>query len=366
MLNGFMLSLDRFLQEDRGTWRISTWWGFDSSASLQLSLLRILAIAHENQWDIAPLVLCLADEHPGMARYRLRQFGKRIANGTPLIEALEQTPNALSDEDVLTLRFALQSGTFDAGLKSIFNRSTAQSRDFYDELKQTLFYHFCLLFLIVLLTSGVMTFIVPTFSVLYREMEIQPTLAHSYLLTAGMSIGYYLPLALVLLFFIAVGSWLLKPIQYLRRTFASRWFHAISQLRTAHLLRMLAMATEAGRPVPGSLSTLARYHFDQGIREKLLFARNEVELGTEPWHSLSVAKLLSPEESKALASSTTSRTRSWLMQRIADEKEAKISQRASILVSLVHPMLILLFGMIVLWIAAATFGTLSQLTLSLT
>lgn len=365
MLNVMVNKLIRVLLGRPSSWRITPWWGRENHRNLQSSLLRLLAVSHREDLDIAPLLFHFANEHRGMVRSRLRRLARRIENGAALIDALEQTPDAMSDDDVLSLRFALHSGTLDSSLDAMIDRTAKRTDDGYTDLKQTLFYHFSLLFYILTLSLFFTAFISPTFSKLFMELEVQPAFGHQTLIAIIPAIGKQLQIFLVVLFGLAFTTWLLKPLRFFRRTIASRWFQGVAQMRSGQLLRMLSLASDAGRPLPGSVSTLARYHFDQNIRSKLLFARNEVELGTEPWKSLSDAHLLSPEESKALADSATPRTRSWLMQRLADEREARVRQHASLLVSIVHPVLILMSGLMVLWVAFASFGNLVQLIVSL-
>ncbi len=130
-------------------------------------------------------------------------------------------------------------------------------------------------------------------------------------------------------------------------------------------MRSLALAVESGRPLPGALSTLARHHFDTGVRAKLLLARNEVEQGAEPWQSLAEVRLLTTAESSALATASSPSNRVWLLNRLAQWKEDRVAQRRSILISLIHPFAVLLFGLLVLWAGLAFFGFLTNLVTSL-
>ena len=91
------------------TWYVSTWFG-DGLATQQRSLLRMLSVAHRERLEMGPLIHCLADEHRGRYRWRLRRLAKLLESGTPLVEALEQTPDALDDDTVLALRFGSQTG----------------------------------------------------------------------------------------------------------------------------------------------------------------------------------------------------------------------------------------------------------------
>ncbi len=45
-----------------------------------------------------PLVANFAEEHRGTYRRQLRRLALRLADGTPLVDALEQTPEVLRDD----------------------------------------------------------------------------------------------------------------------------------------------------------------------------------------------------------------------------------------------------------------------------
>ena len=132
----------------------------------------------------------------------------------------------------------------------------------------------------------------------------------------------------------------------------------MAKLRAAFLLDLLAVAQQSGRPLPGALSTLARYHYDSLIRHKLLYVRNEVEQGADVYDSMATARLLSPVESKALALAPQPDVRVWTMHRLASWKRRRVSGRLDLAVELVFPVVILMMASIVLLVAL---GTLSPL-----
>ncbi len=129
----------------------------------------------------------------------------------------------------------------------------------------------------------------------------------------------------------------------------------------AEILQLLSQAVEAGRPLPAAISTLARYHFDKSVREKLLFARNEIEQGADVWTSLTESRLLTPQEASALANSSSSRSRVRAMRRLADWKQNTVIRRNENVVALVQPIMTLFFAAIVLLIGTAIFGVLTQM-----
>ena len=126
------------------------------------------------------------------------------------------------------------------------------------------------------------------------------------------------------------------------------------------MLQLFASAVEAGRPLPGALSTLARYHFDKHVRQKLLYARNEVEQGVEVWKSLADADVVSPEEGEALARAATASVQSWTLRRLVGWKLATLDGRNAIMLAFLHPILVLVFGAIVLLVCYALFGFLTN------
>ena len=118
---------------------------------------------------------------------------------------------------------------------------------------------------------------------------------------------------------------------------------------------------EAGRPLPAAISTLARYHFDKSVREKLLFARNEIEQGADDWTSLTESRLLTPQEASALANSSSSRSHisgDAATRRLETEHRHTAEQKRRRTRS---PIMTLFFAAIVLLIGTAIFGVLPQM-----
>jgi len=129
---------------------------------------------------------------------------------------------------------------------------------------------------------------------------------------------------------------------------------------------MLSVAVEAGRPLAGSLSTLAKYHFDKNIRQRLLSARNEVEQGTPVWTSLLEAKIISHDEFQALNSQSNGRVQAWTLGRIASIKQGIANERVAVRTAFLNPIVILVFASVILLICFSFLSMYSQLIQSLT
>lgn len=361
-------SLAKWLELRGPTWRVSTWWPGESLPAKQRSLLHLLRVAHRQRLELAPLVENLAIEHRGLFRRSLRRLAKRLASGTALVDALEQTPDVLDDSSVLAIRFATQSGTlsetYDQLLQVPMFDLTPQQRG----LRQLVFYWLIPSIALGSIIFFVMLIIAPTFSKIADEFGMADALIpgpfhfmHHFFQAVSRWWVLWLLAALVLAWLIFGGG----PRRFFRRALATRFFRPVAQLRSVELFRLFATAVDAGRPLPGALSTLARYHFDRQLRLKLLYARNEVEQGVDVWTSLADAKLLTPSESQALARASSNEIRSWMLRRLASWKLAVLHRRMATLFSYLHPVIVLLFGSVVLMICLAIFGFLTFLISSL-
>ncbi|MDZ4659202.1 MAG: type II secretion system F family protein [Bythopirellula sp.] len=334
-------------------WRSTPWWPADTLATKQKALLRILGVAAEERLEAAPLVAALSIEHRGRYRRRLRHLGKRLALGTALADALEQTPGVLSDEDALAIRFGDQSGTLPAVLSQLVNRPAGAESRIMARLRQIGFYTTLTLAIFAFILTFMMIKIIPSFQAIFDDFEMDlPRALVVLIVICSWVEKYWFLIAIPLL----AVLWLWKSERsrrFFRRTVSSRLIRPIAQLRSADLLSLLSVNARAGRPLAGAMSTLARYHFDAKIRQKLLFVRNEMEQGVDAWNSMATARLLTPQEARALASSTTTDSRAWTMDRLADLRRGRVERRLDLYLSLLQPAVTLLMAAAVLFVAVA-------------
>lgn len=352
---------ERWLRISPNRWRMSTLWMPDSAFSVAFSLLRVLAVAHRQRLAVAPLVQALAEEHRFAARYRLRLLADRLIDQTPLVAALEQTSGLLSDEQVLTLRFATEMGCLDDAYEKLLNDAGHQNFDAARRIRQSLVYGVVLGVANFSILNLLMLFIAPTFKEMYEEFGMDiPATFNSLITFFDSSIGF-LPLTILAGFLVAVVAWLVKPFRVFRRTLASRVVPMSAKLRTVQLLELLSMSLRNGRPMPGALSSLARYHFDQNLRQRLLFARNEVEQGTDAWNSLWEARLLEQNEAHALSEASSNRLRAWTMELLAGKKKTEAETKHAFWSALIHPAIVLCFGLFIAWVCVSFFGVLTNM-----
>ena len=354
-----------FLKKAGPTWYLSPWWPGEKLESKQYSLLRLLWICNAERLDPKPLVRALAIEHRGGYRRKLLQLAQRLNANTTLVSALEKTPDVLSQGVVLALRFGSQSGT----LAQAYEQLLATAKPEVDEARTMQInargYWSILAATIVLVLLFLMYFVSPTYRKVSDEFGMKLPIPFYRLQVLWEFVSAYAFWIGIALF--AFG-WLVRSSRsrrFFRREVADRLFRQTSLSRSAQLLRMLSVTVEAGRPLAGSLSTLAKYHFDRNIRQRLLMARNEVEQGAPAWSSLVDAKILSQEEFQAVTGSSNRSVQSWTLRRLATVKQEIAKQRMVMLTTFLHPVVILVFAAIVLWICFSFFSVLTNMVQSL-
>ncbi|QEG34668.1 type II secretion system F family protein [Bythopirellula goksoeyrii] len=329
------------------------WWPADRIASKQRSLLRILRVAATERLEAAPLVASLAAEHRFRFRRRLRLLARRLAAGTPLADALEQTPGVVSDEQQLAIRLGDQSGTLPAVLTNLLEREDTTAKQVDMRVRQLGFYATITMTIFVLVLSFIMIKIMPSFQAIFDDFSLDLSDPTIWMIrVSNWAVNYWYLIAIVVAGFL----WLIRSERarrFCRRNIWSRLLPPIAQLRSADLLNLLSVSVRSGRPLAGSLSTLARYHYDTLMRHKLLFVRNEIEQGADIWESMATAHLLTPPESRALNDSTSPQSRAWSMSQLARLRRDRVGGRIEIVVMLLQTLVILIMAGAVLMVGLA-------------
>jgi type II secretory pathway component PulF len=335
-------------------------WPWYSTRSQRRGLLRMIAVAIEERIPIAPLLSAWLDDARGTFQHRLARLGELLDQGVPLADAIEQVPGILHDEDVLAIRFDAQSGTATRAIRDRLAQPSAIAAEGSPRIRSTMYYLCAVLLLGFPIVAFVQIKIVPAFREIFSEfsLDLPPVtysfLAFSNLFTRFLWVPGLLLVALLLSFIFA------RPGRAVRHA-VGRFFAPLRRQHRANLLRLIAIATSAGRPIAGALSTLARYHFDPAIRHKLLFVRNEMEQGASPWESMNEAGLLSSADVRALHLADRIGNRPWVLTQLADVKKRRAGRWIDRLSEFVLPAVVLAMGLFVLFQALALFSPLVNL-----
>jgi type IV pilus assembly protein PilC len=337
-----------------------------TSRSQQRSLLRLILTATEKDIILSQLLDRWAKDESGVQRQRLHRLALLLHNGAALPDAVEEVRGVLGDEDVLGIRFGTQSGTLAASIRERLEQSDPALG--YGSLPtRHLIMYLCLLGTVA---SAIITFweikIVPALNDIFREFDVgsppKALIWSTAIANAVASYWYVIAAAVFAIWLLLFSRWPGRPI---RLQITSRLFRPMRDLRIAEVLQKLSVATRAGRPLEGALSTLARYHFDPMLRHQLLFIRNELEQGANIWQSMGNVGLLNPQEVRVLESSERVGNRPWVLNQLAQLKKRRTTQRLANWSQLALPLVIILLGGFVLLQALSMFQSLLHIVYSL-
>jgi len=335
-------------------------WSRYANLAQRRALLRLIAVAAEENLPLSPLLESWAADERRAQKHRLLRLADQLKAGTPLPDAIEAVPGLLRDEDILAIRFGAQSGTLSATLRAMLDQSEPALTDSPSPIRRAAVYVYTFLLIALLVITYLQVKTVPEFEKILCEFDVEPPQALLW------SIGFAR-------FFVScwwlgalAGGVLLwsmfsaRPGRFIRYSILGRLSRSARELRSAEVLQKLGIAAQAGRPIPGVLSTLARYHFDPIARHKLLFVRNEIEQGADAWHSLAAVDLLSPAEVNALATSERVGNRPWVLKQLAFSKRRRTMRRLDRMAELVLPLIVGLLGIFVLFQALSVFLLLTR------
>ena len=320
----------------------------------------MIAVGIEEKLPLLPLLEAWTEDERGTQQKRLLRLIRLLNDGVSIADAVEQVPGILRDEDILALRFDAQSGTVATAVREVLDDPANVIPERPSRLRSTNMY----LWTVLLLGFPVVVFIemkiVPAFRAIFDEFQLQlPGVTESFVRMMEI-FGNYAWLIILALLVALLSFVFARPGRFARREMA-RFVGPLRARRTAGLLRMIAIASNAGRPIAGVLSTLARYHFDSTLRNKLLFVRNEMEQGANLWQSMSAADLITDADVRALNLSERLGNRTWVLTQLAYAKNRRAMRRLDHVSQLVLPAMVLLIGLFVLFQALALLTPLTNL-----
>ncbi|TWU66502.1 type II secretion system F family protein [Crateriforma conspicua] len=342
----------------------------DAIAALQFGTLQWIDHSHRQGTDLIKTLDRYASENRGWYRRRLRLMTTRLREGTPLVDAIEQTPGVLSDEDAIAIRFAVQNGTLPTTLERLAAQPDLLRPQTQSRIRSTLRYAVLLLVVgwLVLLWMQ-MIFIgggIQRFLLAFRDSMLgwsvpdqdPPPLDRAILWIDW--IGQNWVLCLLVIF---VAGWLLlarAPRRWLSRRMERSGWARRNRTQIPTLLDLLADASQCGRPLVASVSTLGRYHFDPKTRQRFLFARNEIDHGIAPWKALAECGVTTTAESNALTIARDA-DRPWILRSLASHLRENSARRFEWVALMLQLAVVLLFALVVMGLGWVLFGTLAEL-----
>lgn len=339
-------TFDRFFTSSALRTLFLPWW---TTLAQRRALLRLIAVAQEESLPLAPLLEQWGQDESGVQQLRICRLAKLIAEGRSIADAAEAVPGVLRDEDILTLRFDAQSGTRTAAVRASLTPPATASWQAWPQFFTTLIYFGTVLSISLLLILFVQLRVVPAFARIFGEFGRRRPVVLEWSIHSLEPYSNQLLLAAIMLLVVIIWLFATRTGRRIRWSLAGRLFGSIREWRAADVLQKLRVAATAGRPIPGALSTLARYHFDPTMRHALLVVRNEIEHGTPVWQSMSEIGLLSAPEANLLAVAERQGSPAWALEQLVDVKRQRVATRWERAAEFLLPAFVLLMAVLVIF-----------------
>lgn len=343
------------------SWRISRALRRDSEHVENHTLLKVLQIASEGNLPIDSLLLAYAKEQSSAQSRLIRKVSELVRTGTPTIAALEQVPGLLNDEQLLSLRFASQSGNFPETLRRLTCLESAVGSKRSPHSESDGFYWLSVAIIIATMWSFMMLFIWPTFQRTVMEFEKQSVLGPLKLMAYVWNICVsFWPLCLLVL---SASITLLFSTRLQRFVTAKirPLLHGRPNRVNPITFELLASSVEAGKPLLSGMSTLGKYHYHPLSRQRMLVARNEIEQGANDMDGMQHAKVLDANEAAALREFSTPAGQAYVLRSIAERDRNRLQSREYLHALVLEPIVVIALGIPVLWICASFFYMLTKL-----
>lgn len=332
--------------------------------SRQRAFLMMMSDSIERKIPLIPALEAFGAEYSSW-RVRTRKLAAALANGMVLPEALRLFPGLLPPESLPLIEAGHQSGRLAEAM-----RRAAEQNDRTSPIWQSLAGKTFYLTLLILFIPGIwifmMLWIVPKFVAIFRDFGLQLPWATRQLVGVSNLLNELWPLVFVavLVFFGLLFYGALCYVGLIACDLpGTRWL--TRRLDTATILDALSISTEAGRPMPEALTTLAARYPKRSIRHRLRQMWFRVADGRDWCESLLASRLLRPAEAGVLQSAARAGNLAWAMREMADSNRRRFAYRLSAILQIVFPVALCLIGLLVGSYVIAFFMPLVELVRSL-
>lgn len=346
-------------------WRIMPLLSRDPLSEQQYSTLLLLESAYREQLPPSSTVLAYAKDQRGYYRRLMFRFAKRLDSGLSLVDALEQVPDILPVDHVLALRQATYSETLPQtfAMLKLASLKSLQLRN--DERSGGRFYWIAVGLFLLLFSAFIMQSFYKMEVSSLDELGFQPRWNEQFLQAASGYLLQILPWMVLILIILSITG----ITSSIRRWYVRHLHRYLTFSRDlssqANLLRIFSVQITENKSLPASLATLAKYHSLASTRQQLLFCRNEIELGFDPWSSLQMANLITEQEFQALKNELSPPSQGWLLERFAERRDIEVAKRTDLFMLIKTPLITILWSFVVLSVAMAVLGSLARLVSAL-
>ena len=324
-------------------------------ASQQNALLWLLVVSAERQMPLGPAIEAFARERGGLFGRRARRLAKLLDMGISLPEALDFCPGLLPAYALPVIRLGCQSGALATAL-----RQAATAHNQYASIRTSLAGKVSYLLLLPVFGIAVVTFvmiwIIPKFEKIFCDFHTSlPPLTRLLIFISYQAVHYWLVLLPV---YLLIGGLLVySAMRY------SGWIdwdlpgvnRLVRRLDSARILDGLAIIAAQQKPLAEGVAVLAGTYPKSSIRQLLSFALYDIVSGSDWAESLHRHQLIRRSDLALLQAAQRVGNLPWALHEMADSGRRRFIYRVQAVVQAAFPPVVILFGLIVMFIAVAVF-----------
>jgi len=318
------------------------------------SLLAVMATATRKWMPLTPAVTAFAGEWRGGFGYRVQGLANLLAHGVPLSDALRRVGGLASGRALALIEVGTQTGTLSGALEAAAKLYAPREAPNKALAALAYFAFFGLAGSVVLVFA--MVRIVPELIKIFEDFDAELPRMSLALIGVSDYISNYpavlvLPGLLVLLLFGYFG---------LRYLGAITWDPPVIDRLTrcidmAALLRVFAVVAEAGRPLEVAIAALAQHWPRYSVCSRLWRVLADVQAGGDWCDSMRQHGLLTRTDAALLQSAARVGNLAWAMRETAAGTERRISYRVAAWLQVAFPVVVLVFGGVVLVVVVGLF-----------
>ena len=329
----------------------------------QRALVRTLLVAYQERTNPAKWVHLLAAEFGGPVGMRMNHLAMLLKAGTPVADALEQTPGILAPSGLMAIRLASETGTLSETYEALISDQglESESTDSSWQNPRSEFTRVLLGFIVAwFILTFMMIFIMPTFEKMFEEFGLELPAITRLLISVSHRGGQFFFFGVAIFAMLFLGRLLFFGEKRPQRFNPFRW-HERFVPPSVNLLSLLTIVVGSGRPIASGLETLSKCHHVPQTRRRLAASCERIERGEDPWATLASEKILTTKESRALSVAASSDVQSWLLQWLAESRFDRRSIRRHLLTQAIALASLFLLAAVVAWVCIAIFLVLTSL-----
>ena len=330
-------------------------------ASERHSLLWVLTVAAQRGISLESAARAFGEERTDRVGQKAVLLADYLEAGVPLALALRRSGNHMPDAALLAAELGEETDSLAEALRQASSQVDESDAILQSALERLFYVAFLLLFTCTII-AFLMLKIVPVFSLMFEEFELQLPRMTIWLVSVVEFVGYgwFLPIPLAFLWLAVMFLGVLwymglapRSLPVIRRL----WWSADCAL----VLRWLAMAVRQGRPISDVMRTLALRYPQPHIRSRLEYASSRIDRGADWADSLQHAGLARKTESALFKAATRAGNLPWALEEMAESGVRRSVYRIQAWLTVALPLIVLFMGGIVLFIAMAMMAPLVSL-----